>query len=57
MRTGASGVLAASLVFLAAGCATRAAPEPERRAKAPAPAGTKQVTVHVKDMTKVLNIA
>jgi hypothetical protein len=49
--------LAASLVFFVAGCATRAAPEPEVAAKAPVPAGTKQLTVHVKDMTKVLNIA
>jgi hypothetical protein len=45
--------LAASLVFCAAGCGTRPArPDPGP----PAPAGTLRITVHVKDMTKVLNI-
>jgi hypothetical protein len=56
MRARVSGVLAASLVFLMAGCAAQTAP-PERDPEGPAPAGTKEVTIHVKDMCKVLNIA
>jgi hypothetical protein len=54
MRTGVTGALAASLVFCAAGCEARPAPPPD-----PGPAGsatTMQITVHVKDMTKVLEI-
>ena len=52
MRTGVAGALAASLVFWAAGCGKRPAPAEPR----PAPAGTVQMTVEVKNMTKALNI-
>jgi hypothetical protein len=53
MRTTAA--LAATLVFVAA-CGTRPGPSVPAK-EAPAPAGGARVTVHVKDMTKVLNIA
>jgi hypothetical protein len=53
MRTGVTGALAASLVFCAAGCGTRPAPPDP----GPAEPGTPvQITVHVEDMTKVLEI-
>ena len=58
MRTRASKALVVSLIFLTAGCGKQssnpilAEPEP--------PAGTlpntASVTIHVKDMTKVLNL-
>jgi hypothetical protein len=51
------GALAASLVFCAAGCSSRAAPPKAAPPKAaPEPAGSVEITLLVKDMTKVLQI-
>jgi hypothetical protein len=55
MRTGVMGALAATLVFCAAGCERRPAVPPDPAPATPA-AGTVQITVHVKGMTKALNI-
>ena len=59
MRTGMTGLLAASLALCAAGCGTR----PERPDPAPptnpdrkAGPGAIQITVEVKGMTKALGI-
>jgi hypothetical protein len=58
MRTRAGAALTASLVFFAAGCGGKPPPEAEAEPAAgqSAEAGAVEVTVHVKDMTKVLNI-
>ena len=55
MRTAVIGALAASLVFCAAGCGTRPLPHPDQGPAAD-PAAVVQITVRVKDMTKVLQI-
>ena len=55
MRTGLTGALAASLVLCAAGCGKRPASPPEPGPAEPA-ASVVQITVDVKDMTKVLQI-
>jgi hypothetical protein len=60
MRTGVSGALAVSLVFFAGGCGNRAldpVPDPVTPGQPAAPLpNTDQVTVHVKGMTKALNL-
>jgi hypothetical protein len=54
MRAGVMGALAASLVFCAAGCGNRAAsPDP---GSPPEPGTLVEITLYVKDMTKVLEI-
>jgi hypothetical protein len=55
MMARASGTLAlASLGFLLAGCGRPASPR--AAAEGPVPAGAARLTLHVKDMTKRLNI-
>ncbi len=58
MRTAVSGALAASLLWCAAGCGggRPPLPEPDPPEPGPAKAAEIQITVHVKDMTKVLQI-
>jgi hypothetical protein len=51
MRTRVSRTLPATLIFWAVACGT-----PPDKASPPALANTGQVTVHVKDMTRRLNL-
>jgi hypothetical protein len=59
MRTKASRTVAASLMFLAASCGPRPESAPPPEVEGPAPAvvpSTGRLTLHVKGMTKALNL-
>jgi hypothetical protein len=60
MRKGVGSVLAVWLVLFAAGCGATPVPPAEEAGPAEraaeTPSGTGRLTVHVKDMTKILNL-